>query len=97
MVKPPVIREKVSYKVWSAILFAIAIPVVVTGIKVWSGQETDHLRYVEKSEMIEYGKEQARLRVAMEHMKKDIEDIKGGQKETQKDIKEILRHMRNKK
>ena len=91
------LQKKVSKKTLWAGLCVIGIPLLVTGIKVWSGQETDPLRYVEKKEMARHGKEVAGIKATVNHLIKDIREIKVGQREAQKDIKEILRYMRNKK
>lgn len=88
------LNNKVPKKVLYGAFVVFGLPLLITGIKVWSGQEADPLRYVEKKEMVEYGKEQVRLRESVDHMKKDLQEIKDGQTEGQKDIKEILRHLR---
>ena len=79
-----------------AVFVVICIPLFITGVKVWSEQEADHLRYAEKSEMVEHGKDVTEMQVIVRHMGEDIQDIKDGQKEVKKDIKEILRHLRDK-
>jgi len=89
--------KKISKKALWTGLCIVGIPLLVTGIKVWSGQETDPLRYVEKKEMITHEKEAAAMKATVNHMIKDIREIKFSQRDAQKDIKEILRYMRSKK
>ena len=95
------VRTKTPKKVlwaggWAVFLF-IVLPLLLTGIKVWSGQESDHLRYVDKDELVEYGKTQIKLQTTVEHMADDIrelkEDQKAAQKAAQKQFDEILRRL----
>ena len=80
-----------------AIFVVILIPLFLTGIRVWSGQESDHLRYAEKSELVVHGKNVTEIQVVVRHMGEDIQEIKQGQEDVKTDIKEILRHLRDKK
>ena len=90
------INKKVSKKtVWIAII-ALGLPLLLTGVRVWSQQESDHLRYADKDDMVRMEKAQTELQTIVKHMRDDIQGIKNGQGEAQKDIKEILRYLRDK-
>ena len=90
------LAKKVSKKaVWIAII-AIGLPLLATGVKVWSRQEADHLRFAEKKDLVECEREQTELQSAVKHMKGDLEEIRHSQVEARKDIKEILRYLRDK-
>jgi len=95
------LANKVSRKtLWIAIL-AIGIPLFTAGLLVWAGQESDPLRYVKREEMARHEKETVGVQVTIRHIQKAIDEINVGQngvrrdiKDTQGDIKEILRHLR---
>ena len=83
-------------KVWVWFGFIlIGLPLLVTGAKVWSQQESDNLRFASKDEVVSYRVNQTKLKAIVDHVSQDIVEIKTSQQETQKDVKEILRYMRN--
>ena len=83
-------------KSWLWIGFlVIGLPLLVTGARVWSQQESDSLRYAEKQDVVDCQKKQLKLDEAVKHMNNDINEIKNSQYEAQKDIKEILRYLRD--
>lgn len=86
---------KLTKKTMWAVLVVIGIPLFVTGVKVWSQQEHSDLRFAEKKELVEIDKRQTELRTVVKGLTDNIQEIKKGQEESQKDIKEILRHLRN--
>ena len=86
--------KKTAWLALWAMVVVIGIPLFSMGIQVWSGQENDHLRYVEKSEMVLHGRECVKTRAAVKHMADDMAELKKSQNEVQRDVKEILRHMR---
>lgn len=88
------LQKKVSQKVVWILFVAIGLPLLVTGIRVWSQQESDHLRYAGKSELAIHEKRITRAEVIADNVIKDIAEIKTSQSETRKDIKEILKYMR---
>lgn len=100
------IESKVSKKTlfiagWTFFV-VIGLPVMVTGIRVWSGQESNSLRYVEKKEIACVKEKQIETDTTLRFLKTQIADIKESQNQTrvdiqktQEDIKEILRHLRN--
>ena len=105
-----ILSRKVSKKMaWIALwgfLVAIGLPMLVTGIKVWSGQEGDPLRYVEKQEFAPVKERQAVICEKLNNIVFQIAEIKRGQndtqkaieksnEETQRDIKEILLYLRD--
>jgi len=90
--------KNVSKKaVWAVVGLLVPLIFILGGVAInsWSQQESNHLRYVDKRDMVKHEKEQAKLRAVVENMGKDIEEIKSGQNEARKDIKEILRHLRD--
>jgi uncharacterized protein YlxW (UPF0749 family) len=78
-----------------AVFIAVFLPLVGTGIKVWSQQENNHYRFAEKTELVDIDKRQTELKISVNNIKENIQDIKKNQEETQKDVKEILRHLRD--
>ena len=83
-------------KVWVWFGFIlIGLPLLVTGAKVWSQHESDNLRFASKDEVVSYRVNQTKLKAIVDHVSQDIVEIKTSQQETQKDVKEILRYMRN--
>lgn len=107
------IKDKVAYKdfnplkacvgtkigkkaLWIA-LVALGLPLLITGIKVWSQQEADHLRYVEKTEMATHKDNMTKLQIVVEHLAVDVRDLRKDFKESQdnakKDRQEILRRL----
>lgn len=80
---------------WIALVI-LGLPLLITGVEVWSQQGSDHLRYVNKDDMAAHEKKQARLEEKVSHMAGDIRDIRIGQVEVQKDVKEILKYLRDK-
>jgi len=88
------LRRKVSKKAVFIAFTVIGLPLLVTGIKVWSKQESDYLRYAEKIELAQCEKRLTKTEVIAETLARDIEDIKDLQTETRNDLKEVLRYLR---
>jgi len=84
----------VTKKAMWIVVVAFGLPLFITGVKVWSEQTSDHLRYVEKTEMIKHEKATAELKGVVTHMINDMAEIKANQKENRSDVKEMLRYMR---
>ena len=91
------LKDKVSKKVAFTILLAVGIPLFITGVKVWSGQASDPLRYVTKQEMSVVTKDVIETKAIVKKLDDQMLDLKKNQNESQRDIKEILRHLRNSK
>ena len=70
---------------------AVGLPLFGIGAGVWSQQESDHLRYAEKEDMV-------KIQVVVEHLSKDIKEMKRAinkaQEKAQKDREEMLRLLR---
>ena len=87
------VSKKVSKKV---VLWGIStiVPLIIIlggiGIKGWSQQEADHLKYAQKEDMI-------KIQVVVEHLADDLKemrkDFKDAQGKAQKDREEILRRL----
>jgi len=87
------ISKKVSKKtIWIA-LIALGLPLFITGIKVWSQQESDSLRYAAKAEMATHELRITEMQVVVKHLAEDIQEIKDGQAEAREDRREILRQL----
>ena len=82
-----------KHTLWVA-LAVVGIPLLATGVKVWSQQEADHLRYADKESMNAHERRLMNQEATVKHMADDIKTIQRSQDETRKDIKEILRYMR---
>ena len=82
---------------WIA-LVALGLPLLITGIKVWSQQESDHLRYVEKTEMAEHKDNMTKIQVVVEHLAEDMrnlrKDFNRNQDDAKRDRQEILRRLK---
>ena len=90
------VPKKTAWIAMWSILVVIGIPLFCTGVKVWSQQESDHLRFVEKTEMVEHERAQIKLQEVVRHLSEDMSELKAGQKEVMRDVKEILRNQRGK-
>ena len=88
------IGKMVSKKAMWVVLLAFGVPIFVSGVKVWSQQAADNLRYASKDEVASCRTNQTKIGETVRHMGVDIEEIKTSQHETQRDVKEILRYMR---
>ena len=89
------IHKMVTKKaMWIAVL-ALGVPIFVSGVKVWSQQEADILRFADKGEVAQCKTNQTKLDEKVLHMNVDLIEIKTSQHETQRDVKEILRYMRD--
>ena len=80
---------------WIAVV-VIALPLFGIGAKVWSEQEADPLRYVNKTAFKACTNDISKLETSVVYIQKDLDTIKRNQLETQRDVKEILRHLRDK-
>jgi len=85
------VPKKILWIICWAVFVVIAIPLFITGINVWSQQEADFLRYAQKEDVV-------KIQVVIEHLSKNIEemkqDIKEGQTKAQTDREEMLRLLR---
>ena len=85
------VPKKTLWIICWAVFVVIAIPLFITGINVWSQQEADFLRYAQKEDVV-------KIQVVIEHLSKNIEemkqDIKEGQTKAQTDREEMLRLLR---
>ena len=71
-------------------LFAlIIIPLFITGVQVWSEQDSDELRYATKDRVHNIEKDHATFQAIQRHIKLDIAEIKESQRSTHRDIKAI--------
>ena len=81
------VPKKILWIACWAVFVVIAIPLFITGINVWSQQEADFLRYAQKEDVV-------KIQVVIEHLSKNIEemkrDIKEGQTKAQADREEML-------
>ena len=73
----------------------IGLPSIYTGISVWAKQGSNDLRYVPRSEMVQIEKRLTKAETIDENRTLDIAEIKKSQAETRKDIKEILKYLRD--
>lgn len=85
-----------------AMFVVIGLPVLVTGIKVWSGQEASPLRYANKESVSKLAERQSLVEKDISNINRQILDIKKSQekteldmRETQNDIKKILMLMQH--
>jgi len=81
------VPKKILWIVGWGVFVVIVIPLFITGINVWSQQEADFLRYAQKEDVV-------KIQVVIEHLSKNIEemkqDIKEGQTKAQADREEML-------
>lgn len=93
------IEKKVSKKTMWRICWGafglIGLPFLLMSIEVWSRSEHGDKAYIPRTEMEEHIVAISTCRENMARVFKDIEEIKEGQKENGRDIKEILRHLRD--
>ena len=75
---------------------AVGLPLLGVNVGVWS--EVTHLddKYLTKKEMEEHIKDISVCKELMKRLPADMQEIREGQKENSRDIKEILRHLRDK-
>ena len=83
----------VTKKAMWIVVVAFGLPLFITGVKVWSDQTTDHLRYVEKTEMVKYSKDLVIIQETVKHTANDVKALKDSQKEVSQDVKEVLKRM----
>lgn len=89
------LRKFVTKKaVWIAIT-AIGIPLIATGIKVWSGQEHAPLRYASKAEITEFRSDLAALQANQRYFKETMDEIKSDRKEQSKTLELIYQKLHN--
>jgi len=93
------LSSKVSKKsmwiaLWSVIVVLI-LPAFLTGVQVWSRQEADDLRYAARYEIEESKRVQAIVIKDIDHIRDDLKSLKQGQIEVQRDLKEVLRFLRD--
>jgi hypothetical protein len=73
--------------VWAAIPIMLVLGAMAIGA-------ADY-KYAKQSEIADCRENQSKLDSTVKHMNEDIRDIKASSHETRKDVKEILRYMRN--
>ena len=99
------IDKKVPKKtLWLAcwgVLVVIGLPLFITGIQVWSQQESDILRYAAKSDVEQCKQDQGTTKEVLKNVVKEVEELKllvlSGQKEFRQDNKEIMKYLRDMK
>jgi len=87
------IHGRISKRVFWVLLAAFGLSIGTTGIKVWSKQESDSLRYANKAEMSTVRETQSIVKNDINRIKEDLNYLKEIQRETQGDVKEILKYM----
>ena len=89
--------QKKTPKSWLWLGFiVVGLPLLVTGAKVWSETEHGDSKYVTREDMVEHAADIAVCKEAMKQTTKALDEIKAGQKENRRDVKEILRYLRDK-
>lgn len=85
------VGKKATKKALWVGLIAVGLPLFSIGAGVWSQQESDHLRYAEKEDMV-------KIQVVVEHLSDSIKEMKQdmntAQEKAQKDREEILRRLK---
>ena len=89
------VPKKTLWVVCWAILVVIGIPLFVTGVGVWSQQESDELRYASKAEVEQCKSNQVEFRTVQRHIKQDLEELKEGQKRLNEGIADIQKYLRD--
>ena len=86
---------KLTKKFVGTIAALVGIPLITVGAGIWA--ETKHLdKFVTQDEISAHIADIRECKTVTEAMQETLKDIKDGQKENSKDIKEILRHLRDK-
>ena len=80
-----------SQKIAWGIFAVVVLPLLVTGVKVWSTQESNPLQYATKAEVQAYERKVIKTETLIEAMQDDVSEIKASQNEMRNDIKELLR------
>jgi hypothetical protein len=93
-IKHKMVSKKVLWSICWGLFVFIVIPLGVTGIKVWSQQESDSLRYASKHEVDLVKGNQTEIKVNQKHLVESLQELKDGQIESQRDVKEILNYLR---
>lgn len=88
------VTQKITKKTLWIAFAVIGLPLFVTGIKVWSQQESDALRYADKRTVEQIRRDQSEFRATQKHILETLRGMKDGQKESTKDIKEILKRLK---
>ncbi len=89
--------SKKTPKSWLWIGFiVIGLPLLITGARVWSETRKGDIKYITRDDMEEHIEDIVTSKEAIKHMSKSLDNIHTEQKSNTKDIKEILRYMRNK-
>ena len=88
-VKHSMVQKKVLWAICWGLFVVVHIPVGITGIKVWSQQESDNLRYVPRADLDSVRNVQTEVRTKQNRVLEDLRELKAGQAEARKDMKEI--------
>jgi len=93
------VPKKTLWIVCWSVFVVICIPLFITGIQVWSQQESDFLRYAAKDDVEQCKQDQAGAKTALKHLSDEMKELKAlvvtGQKEFRADNKEILKYLRD--
>ena len=89
------VPKKTLWIICWGLFVVVVMPFGITAVKVWSQQASDSLRYVEKTELNQIRETQTETKKDIEYIKDDLQDLKSGQVEANKDIKEVLKYLRN--
>lgn len=87
-VKSKVPKKTLWIALW-AVIVVIIIPLFVTGVQVWSEQDSDELRYASKDSLHEIERKYDTLENTQLYIRGDIADIKKTQSDTYKDVKQM--------
>jgi len=88
------VPKKTMWAICWGLFVVIVLPFGITAVKVWSQQASDSLRYVEKTELNQIKNTQTETRKDIEHIKDDLQALKKGQEDANRDIKEMLKYLR---
>ena len=89
------VSKKTLWVACWAVLVVICLPLFVTGVQVWSQQESDELRYASKAEVEQCKSNQVEFRTVQKHIKQDLEELKNGQKTLNEGIADIQKYLRD--
>jgi len=77
-----------------AVVCVIMIPLFITGVQVWSEQDSNALRFAGKDEVQACKTNQSRLDTIQQQVREDIKSLVKGQEKLEAGQVEILRYLR---
>jgi len=83
----------ISKKAVLIALTVIVIPLIITGIKVWSGQEHDYLRYASKDQFADCQKGLDGVLINQRYFAQHLDELKGDRKEQAETLKKIFQKL----